>query len=236
MRLRFISIGSIVLAASAVLGGVVLADLLGGQRAGGTVNVTTEAAELHICETFGEVFSATTTTTTIQFIPGPDCGFDDSGADEEVFETVENISPGRTAEWDVRLKNVGTRDWIVQDVVLGVVERHDPGNDCIDFALEPGRILPGLFSSAEPLQSLAGVFVLTDGDNDNLRGIPGFATFAREDDFFGRPLHIKVTADGFEDVRLRLWLPGEVASSTTPIDIGNCEGNVWNVSWQFVVR
>ncbi len=89
----------VVALAGAVSAGIVLAQLGDTQTASGTINATTTSADLYICEP--------------DSTPGPACGSDDSGADETVFETLEDIRPGDRVEWAVRLQNVGVVDWLV---------------------------------------------------------------------------------------------------------------------------
>jgi len=143
----------VVAIAVGVLAGVVYAQLGDTQTASGSVNVATSAsADLYICEP-GD-------------IPGPECGEDDSGEDEAIFESVENMLPGDQVQWDIRLKNTGTEDWIISDARVTVVETVDPGNDCRNNALGTGRTTNGSSNAG----TTDGVFILgKDGDaaNDN---------------------------------------------------------------------
>jgi len=80
MKGRFLPIILVAVIVS-LLGGVAFAQLSSVQRASGSINVTSSAsADLYICEP--------------NSTQGPDCGADDSGADELVFETVEDMLPG----------------------------------------------------------------------------------------------------------------------------------------------
>lgn len=217
MRWRFITIAAALVAAG-TLGAVVFAQLSDTQTSSGTVNVSSTSADLYICEP----------DTT----PGPACGSDDSGADEVVFEALENITPGGVAEWDLRLKNVGTGDWIVTGATLTIVETVDPGADCPNDALQPPNILsekpPGEISNP----TTAGVFIIADPSSDDpaspnlLPGVPIFLVEFFPNIFFER--NIKVAAGDYEDVRLPLELQ--------PLGTENCDGNEWNVSWVFTVQ
>lgn len=213
MRWRVIAV-AVPFVAVGLVTAVVLAQLGDTQTASGTVNVSTTSADLYICEP---------DSTT-----GPECGSDDSGADEAVFETLEDIRPAQTREWDVRLKNVGTEDWLVSAVTVTIVETIDPGADCADDALQAVEY------TNYPLEgSTPGVVVLgKNGDpfNDNpdpdlpeVEGFPFFATY-----WLMSTTTIKVAPGDYEDVRLQLQLAGAGTE--------NCDGNQWNVSWQFTVQ
>ncbi len=206
MRLRLMVVTASLLAAAA-LGALVYAQLGGTQTASGSVNVTTTSADLYICEP-----DAT---------PGPDCGSDDSGADDTVLETLEDITPGETVQWDLRLQNVGTEDWVVTDVTLILVETADPGDDCPDESLRasaPFGVAPGVSTLGK-----AG-----DDLNDNAV-VSGTAFFLRESEADPiRAVSVIVAAGDYEDVRLRLRLD--------PSGTENCDGNEWAASWQFTVN
>jgi len=220
MKGRFLPIILVAVIVS-LLGGVAFAQLSSFQRASGSINVTSSvSADLYICEP--------------NSTGGPDCGADDSGADELVFETVEDMLPGNVIQWDIRLKNIGTEDWMVVSAEVDINETLDPGNDCgvIDIPLRPPVIRPGPY--------VPGITILVDG-GDNLLGEngvgprysdQGVAVFLAEgnylatSDFFWEQ-HIKVAPGGFEDLRLRLEL--DQAGTT------NCDGNEWDVGWTFHV-
>lgn len=55
---------------------------------------------------------------------------DDTGEDEAIFETSENLLPGETTSWPLRLINTGNRAWDVSNVVVTSSELSDPGSDC----------------------------------------------------------------------------------------------------------
>ncbi len=213
MRRRLIVIAASLVAAG-TLGAVVYAQLGATQTASGTVNVSTTSADLYICEP--------------DSTPGPDCGSDDAGADEMVFETLEDMRPGDRIEWDIRLKNVGTQDWLVTDVTLEILESVDPGADCPDDALQPPEIPSVPFVGGTPIE--IGIFILGkngDGRNDNPFGIPGVPVFQFDRSFPEVVVSIKVAAGDYEDVRLELVMGGAGTE--------NCDGNEWNVSWEFTV-
>jgi len=216
--------GALVLAVGAAL--VVLAQLTDSQTASGTVTVSSTAADLYICEP--------------NSTPGPDCGSDDSGADEAIFETLENIRPGGVVEWDIRIKNTGTQDFLVTGAPVTIVETADPGGDCPDNALQPVQF-QFQFPPAVP-----GVLLLGkagDPVNDNPAGLIGVPSFTYESfgSIFSR--NIKVAAGDYEDLRLRLQLPVSIVPgpsptafpAPTPISTENCAGNEWNVSWVLTV-
>ncbi len=206
---RFITV-AVALSAVGFLGGVVFAQLGDTQTASGTVNVTTSAsADLYICEP--------------DSTPGPDCGSDDSGGDESVFETFEDMLPGDVVKWDIRFKNVGTEHLLVtkggQWEPETVVETLDPGNDCPDGALR------GPFPTSVTVLGKNG-----DEVNDNIRdSLSGVTVFLRESLFPSQSsrVHIKIAPGDYEDLRLRL----ELGAAGTE----HCDGNEWNVSWDFTV-
>src|SRR3990172_6311797 len=158
---RRLIIAAASLLAAVALGAAVWAQLSGTQTASGTVTVSSTSASLYICEP--------------NSTPGPDCGSDDNVADEAVFETLENIRPGQTAQWDIRLKNVGTESFLVTGLTLNIAEASDPGGDCPDNALQPGP-----HPSAAYLVTTGGVSVLGKGGddlNDNPSGLFGVPQF-----------------------------------------------------------
>ena len=124
--------------------------------------------------------------------------------------------------------NVGTETWMVTEGGQfdsgnpTIVETLDGGSDCPDGALR------------EPFPASVTVLGKNGDDlNDNIlvdsQRLPESGYFLRESLFpsqSGR-VFIKVAPDDYEDVRLRL----ELGVGGTE----NCEGNEWNVSWQFTV-
>ena len=214
---------------------VVYAQLTDTQTASGTITVSSTAADLYICEP-----NAT---------PGPDCGSDDSDADEAVFETIEDLRPGQAIEWDIRIKNLGSADFLVTGVTLAITETADPGGDCPDGALQDARHPTSPFESPYSFWGGqgAGVFVLgKNGDdlNDNASNVAGVPQFVRWFNPQGYPqfVNIRVASGDYEDLRLRLELPIVVPAPTpaptpspTPAGTGGCDGNEWSVSWVFEV-
>ena len=191
------------LVAAAALLGVAVAVLTDSQTATGTITATSTSADLYICE---------------PGVPGPACGSDDSGADEIVFETIEDIIPGETVEWDIRLQNVGTTDWTLSDVTVTIVETVDPGSDCPDPALVNGRNLINQSSAA-------GAFILGKaGDEINDNPSQGASFFLiRWTSHQGHA--VLVAAGDYDDIRLRIELP---TSGTE-----NCDGNEWSITYVF---
>jgi predicted ribosomally synthesized peptide with SipW-like signal peptide len=57
-------------------------------------------------------------------------GGDDSGENEAIFENTENLLPGETTSWPLRLINTGNRAWDATNVVVTSTESADPGGDC----------------------------------------------------------------------------------------------------------
>jgi len=242
MRKRLIFVAVALVGVGAVAA-VVFAQFTDTQSASGTITVSSTAADLYICEP--------------DSTPGPDCGSDDSGADEAVFETLENIRPGEVVTWDIRIKNTGTEDFVLTGAALNIAEAVDPDADCPDNALQDGR---HPITGQESPQSFTafpgvGVFVLgKSGDdlNDNPSNLFGVPMFHRELSvfFFPQFVNIKVAAGDYEDLRLRLELPLSIGPSTstpspfpsptppTPTPGGTiegCAGNEWNVAWVFIV-
>ncbi len=225
MRWRIIPIVGPLLAVGALAAAVVYAQLGDSQTATGTLNVTTTSANLYICEPNN--------------MAGPDCGSDDSLADEAVFETLEDMAPGDLAQWDLCLKNVGTRDWWVTGVTLNIVETVDPGpaptGDCPDKALRGERFDDkfGGFTVLGKLVTTATGDPIYNEFNDNVSeggAPPGVPAFIRDSLFpSDKPkMHIRVASGDHEDVRLRLQLDGGGTE--------NCDANQWEASWQFTVN
>jgi hypothetical protein len=116
MALR-VAVVAVVAAFLAVAAGVAFALFSDQQATSGAVGMATaDDVDLYICEPGGT--------------PGPDCGSDDSGADEAVWETTEELLPGHDATWDIRLKNVGTYAWDTGAPTVTIMETADPGGDC----------------------------------------------------------------------------------------------------------
>jgi hypothetical protein len=180
------------LVAVGVIAGVALAQLTDTQTASGTINATSTSPDLYICEPGSTA--------------GPACGADDSGADEIVFESQENMVPGETKQWDIRLKNVGTAPWLITNWSRGQVDLS--GNGC---GASLSQYTPTILGKAG------------DEANDNVynQGL----TFRGETSF--SDWTVKVAPGDYEDLRLRVWFPPSVP--------GQCAGNQWSVSWTFEV-
>jgi len=211
IRLLLIAVAVFVAAGA---GALVYAQLSDSQTASGTVNVTTTSDDLYICEPGAA--------------PGPACGPDDSADDETIFETVEDLRPGDTSQWDIRLKNIGPVMWRITGVALSIVETADPGADCPSNALQAARHP----TNSEP--SPSGVFILGKAGNDlndnDLSGPGDPIGFLRWFNPGGatRYAQVKVAPGDYEDMRFRLQLlsvPG----------VENCDGNQWTASWNFTV-
>jgi hypothetical protein len=169
------------------------------------VNVTTESADLYICEPSGGTGD-------------PDCPGDDSLADETIFENTENLFPGQTAIWNIRLRNVGTMPWDVAAVQITPTETQDPGNDCDD--------LPTIGITA--LELKVDDHIDLETNDDALPALPGFRTEQRHlitHVGLGNPYHrvtVHVAVGGKEDLRIRVTMPATLA--------GECQGNVWDIN------
>jgi len=180
----------------------VVAQLTDTQNRSGQVNVSSTASvDLYICEP----------GTTV----GPDCGADDSGADELWFEGLEDAGPGDIVQQDLRLRNVGPDGWTVLDYpTVTTTEESDPNADC----------------SATPNFELVRILGKAGNEvNDNPQwGDPhylsGAPTFLFESG--GSSRQIYVASSDYEDIRVRVSLPGNLTG---------CEGNVWHISADWVV-
>lgn len=183
---------------------VAVASLTTSQSTTGSINATSESVDLYLCET---------PQTT-----GPECGDDDSGADETIFEGLENLRPASVTSQRLRLKNVGTSDLTIVSAGLLVTEVADPGIPCdpgVLYPLEP----PPLTTAVVP-----GVTILTDNLGDDVSGMPNTQSFARTSNS-GFAYNLKIGAGSYEDVLLSFALSGQGSQ--------DCDGNEWNVSWTF---
>jgi hypothetical protein len=145
-----------------------------------------------------------------------------------VFEMAENLRPGETATWPIRLRNFGTSTWVVSGVRLDTVATADPGAACPVSVFGAARH-PNLGHFSE-----AGVYVLgKDGDvlNDNTInpqwGFEGFPQFLADIDRNTR-IVVRVAAGDYEDVLLRVGLFGGTG-------VEGCDSSQWNVTWTFTV-
>ncbi len=198
---------AVLLAAAA--GALVYAQLSDSQTASGTVSVTTTSPQLYLCE------------------PPPGfasmCGDDDSGPDEVVFEGPENLARGQRATYYLLLKNVGTDRITVTSASLSISETSDPGSDCLDSALVPATNDAGLAgpTAGDP----AGIFRYVDTQGDDVRtgqapAFPGYGNSSQADSIVIDPNYADI-------VQLTVGL-----SSNGTV---NCDGNEWNVAWNFEV-
>jgi len=112
----------------AVVAGVAFALFSDQHVASGAVGMATaDDVDLYICEPGST--------------PGPDCGPDDSGGDEAVWETTEELLPGHDATWDIRLRNVGSYAWDTGPPTVTITETADPGGDCSEVPSVEAKIL-----------------------------------------------------------------------------------------------
>jgi hypothetical protein len=188
-----------------VTAAVVLAQFTDEQQSAGAVTVAGPGAiDLYICEPGPQGQPP---------VPGPSCGPDDNGtsngpagADEAIFETIEDLTPDDTTQWDIRVRNNGTLAWDLTGHDIAFTETDDPGNDCNRVpTLEP-RILG---KAGDPV-------------NDNHAGF--FAGWMYiEGQFAGYVVH--VDPGDYEDIRLRVTIPANAGNE--------CIDNAWdlNVGW-----
>jgi len=203
-RLKLLAVFA-VFAAVAVGSGVVIAALGDTHTASGTITVSSESADLYICEPGA--------------VAGPDCGPDDSDGDELVFESDELLLPGEQAHYDIRLKNVGDRPFVVTNAQVNFDEVADPGDDCPQYALQQGH--PDNYGGGSWLWILG-----KDGDPYNDNEV-GFGQSFQHDEVYGNsPIYI--APGDYEDVRLRV--------SLNYYDSINCDGNEWDVNWDIDVN
>lgn len=163
------------------------------QSSTGSVNFTSETGftDLYICDVSG---TASTSPTC------PAVG-DDSGADEIIFEDLEDLLPGDTAQWDIRFRNVGTLPWDSPSAPnVGVIEVDDPSGGC--------NFVPSVF------------FRVLGKAGDILNDNHG-SGWAREDN--SNSIGIHVEPGDFEDVRVRARLT--IAAGNV------CLGNVWDLDF-----
>jgi hypothetical protein len=194
--------------AVAIGAGVVIAALGDTETASGTITVSSESADLYICEPGA--------------VSGPDCGPDDSDGDELVFESDELLLPGEQSYYDIRLKNVGDRPFFVTDYQVNVDEVTDPGGDCPQSALRPGNSESNSYYYYGSWLWILG----KDGDPHNDNDLGFGQTFGYDEENGDSPIYI--APGDYEDVRLRVYLDY--------YDSINCDGNEWNVNWEIDVN
>jgi len=176
----------------------------------GQVSVASPLPELlYICEPTG---------------PDPEpCPGDDSGADEIIFEGLEDITPGRTVSYDIRLRNISDQsgsnvDWDISALSIDITEVVDPGDDC---------------------DAVPTIWLEVTSENDNhytgdappIPGSPSFGPALCSGGFMGQyhsDCVVHVAPGEHEDM---------VAFAELPLDTPMaCEGNVWDISIQPTVQ
>ena len=171
------------------------------QSVTGSVNSTAETGftDLYICDVTG-------TASTSPTCPGVG---DDSGADEVIFETLEDMLPGGTVQWDIRLRNVGIDAWDSRVFPgVSVVEALDPGGGCEVVPVGSLRVLGKAGDSLNDNHPLA---------NSSRWIREGFTTAVAD------RVEIHVEPGDFEDVRVR--------ASLSPNAGNSCLENVWDISF-----
>jgi hypothetical protein len=212
MRWRLIAIAGSVVAAG-VLIGVVFAQFTGTQTSSGTVNSTTDSPDLYLCEPEDE---------------GVGCGPDDSGADEIIFEGLEDLLPSSVASSHLRLRNIGTNPLDVTSAVPEVTEVDDPGNDCDlmpDVLIRVLGKLPYVTSVYQQVNDNHGIEFANEWDLQIFPRAVGDPQYAQLPGY-GTAVHIADT--DYEDFSVEVMLP-----TTTP---DACEDNVWDITinWNVV--
>ena len=178
------------------------------QSATGSVNFTSETGftDLYICDVTG---IASTSPTC------PGVG-DDSLADEIIFESLEDMVPGQTVQWDIRLRNIGTLAWDSLDFPSGgdlsVTEASDPYGSC----------------DSPPAISFRVLGKAGDTVNDNHSN--SVSTRWQQEGRTGdqNRVQIHIEPGDFEDVRVRANLPTSAGDT--------CLGNVWDISFVIDAR
>jgi len=193
-------------AAAAVGAGLAIATPWTDTRAlSGQVSVASPLPDLlYICEPTG---------------PDPEpCPGDDSGADEIIFEGLEDITPGRTLSYDIRLRNISDQsgsnvNWDISALSIQITEVVDPGNDC---------------------DTVPEVWLEVTSRNDNHSvwhdppPIPGSPSFGPKLCDGNYECYVHVAPGEHEDMLAFAELPLD-----TPMV---CEGNVWDISIQPTVQ
>lgn len=99
------------------------------QTTSGGVNATSAIVDLYICEASSNV-------------PGPPCASDDSGADEVLFEGLENLLPGQSAQVNTRLLNTGPNPWDILSGSPQISIASDPTADCNELLKASVAVTP----------------------------------------------------------------------------------------------
>jgi hypothetical protein len=208
MKLR-LGFGIVAALTVALAVGIAFGVWTASRTASGSVNATNLAPpNLYLCEPDGGT-----------------CGDDDSGADEVIFEGLEDLTPSSFAEDSLRLRNTGSQDLDILKVTTSVTLGADPGGGCTTTPM----IRIGVLSLDFP-----PIFGADSGDDH----APGFAysvglqTFPRavndpryDSSYQSQAVHI---APGeAEDMLVQMILP---ATSS------GCEDSDWNlsISWEAV--
>ena len=190
------------------------------QTSSGAVNVTTESADLYICEPAGSTGD-------------PDCPGDDSAGDETIFETNESLYPGATVSWDIRLRNVGGLSWDVTGAVTTITETQDPGADCNSTPTTVVTLLgnpPYDFNyDTAPYGGAVNDnhLVLVDTRTTAAPTPPSFRTENRYLIDFAGDGAVHAAPGGYDDMRIRVTLPGSVGVQ--------CKDNIWDVGIAWTV-
>ena len=201
-------LGALGLTTSAVFG-----VWTGGQTASGAVNATSVSPDLYLCEPESG---------------GVECGPDDSGPDELIFEGLENLLPSSYASSTLRLRNVGTNPLDVLSAVPAVAEAADPGSDC--------SVMPDVI--VRVLGKVPYVTSLWQSVNDNhgveFASAAGLQSFVRALDdprysqSLGYGMAVHIAAGDYEDFQVDVILPATAPDA--------CEDNEWDIAipWEVV--
>jgi hypothetical protein len=203
-----------VLAAAGLTVSVALGVWGGTQTASGTVNATTDSPDLYLCE------PAET---------GVGCGPDDSGADEIIFEGLEDMLPSSAASSRLRLRNAGANPMDVLSAVPAVAEVADPDNDCEAVPDALIRVLGKIPYVTNLWQNVYDNHGNEFADAQGLQIFPraiGDPQYLRDDPWHGTAVHIE--PGDYEDFRVEVIL-----LTTLP---AACEENVWDITiaWNVV--
>ncbi|OGO47045.1 MAG: hypothetical protein A2W34_07515 [Chloroflexi bacterium RBG_16_64_32] len=212
MRWRLIAIAGVAVAVGLTVS-VVLGVWTGTHTASGTVNTISDSPDLYLCEPESE---------------GVGCGPDDSGADEIIFEGLENLLPVSYTSSNVRLRNIGATALDVLSVEPVLTEVADPGADC-DFT-------PDVLIRVLGQVPYVSGFWWTVNDNHsvtfaNATGLQSFARAIDDPRYSGSPgygVAVHIAADDYEDFQVDVILPATAPDA--------CEENVWDITvpWQVV--
>jgi hypothetical protein len=202
-----------VLVAAGLTVSVVLGVWTGTQTASGTVNATTASPDLYLCEPDSE---------------GIGCGPDDSGADEIIFEGLEDLLPSSFTSASLRLRNIGANPLDVLSAEPVVAETADPGADCDVTPDVVIRVLGRLPYVTDIWQSV------NDNHGVAFANATGVQPFARALDdpryaqYSGYGVAVHIGADDYEDFVIDVILPATIPDT--------CEENVWDITiaWQVV--